>query len=272
MAETLVTNGVSSGAESVPALIQSILLNYLNDIQVSGDYLNQIANLYPVSAERVDEIQVLLNDAILQIQPELGISSTIVAEGIEVANLVNEVLLAMRNNSISNVPPDIIDGSTDAEIMLKDAANAIFEEFNLIIEPYDDNISLAVGTIISDLNAYKSRLESTQSWLRISRNEKTVAALSQLTGSTDTNVDKLIKNIAGGPVQVITAFFGEEWDAALVTTKTVIEDAIVAIENALNTEDSTLAEAKLDELRALLLDYAEYLPTEQAANLRNGTW
>lgn len=275
MAEPLLTIGVSSYVESVPEQIQTILLNFLTSVQLSGGYVSQIADLHPPAVVINQEIQNLLNDIILEISLDPSQSSTLIADAIAAETLINEVLAAMRINSRNNIPPDIDDGSTDAEQMFKDEADAIFNEFNPIIAVYPGIVNQQIIDILADLNAYKLRLEGAFSpidLLKITRNPKTVEALLLLSGSNNTDLDKLIKNIAGGTAQVINAFFGTVWDAALVDTKTLLQGALANISAALDTDDSTLADTKVNELRNLPLDYAEYLSAQDAYNLRNGTW
>ena len=275
MAEPLLTIGVSSYVESVPEQIQTILLNFLTSVQLSGGYVSRIADLHPPAVVIHQEIQNLLNDIILEISLDPSQSSKLIADAIAAETLINEVLAAMRINSRNNIPPDIVDGSTDAEQMFKDEADAIFDEFNPIIAVYPGIVNQQIIDILADLNAYKLRLEGAFSpidLLRITSNPKTVEALLLLSGSNNTDLDKLIKNIAGGTAQVINAFFGTVWDAALVDTKTLLQGALANISAALDTEDSTLADTKVNELRNLPLDYAEYLSAQDAYNLRNGTW
>lgn len=271
----LITSGISSGTESVPAQIQTILLDFLTSVQLSGEYVSQIADIHPPATTINEEIQNLLNDIILEISLDPSQSSILIADAIAAETLINEVLAAMRINSNSNVPPDTDDGSTDAEQMFKDEADPIFDEINTIIEAYPGIVNQQITSILTDLNAYKARLASARSpidLLKITRNPKTVESLLLLSGSENVDLDKLIKNIAGGTPQVINAFFGDAWDAALIETKALLEDSLLIIAAALDTADSTLAQVKIDELRTLPLDYAEYLSEQDAYNLRNGTW
>lgn len=263
------TIGVSNAAKTVPGQIQNLLLTYLDNIQVSGDYLNQVVSIYPDAEDRVTEIQQLLNDTIALIAYDDEVVTYMLEEANKHEILIDAVLAEIKDYNADSTVGD----STNAYDAMKDEADSLFSQFNFTINNIDNRISTALTQIVNNLNTYRTTLSQTPRYLRISRNTKTVEALSQLSGSANSTLDKLIKNVALGERAVISALFGETLDSLLEETKDIVLLNMESIRNALTTEDSSLLEVVvLDVLRDLPLSYADYLPSDWEERLRNNTW